>query len=53
MDWERKHPLTLEQAIALYDEIYEIALKRGIYPGKDLLEGIELKIKIARAINAV
>ena len=52
-DWERKHPLTLKQAIALHDGMFEEARSLGVLPGEDLLEGIELKIKLAKAINAV
>ena len=51
--WERKNPLNLEQAIALYDGMFEEAKILGILPGEDLLEGIELKIRLAKAINAV
>ena len=45
--------MTLKQAIAIYDGMFEEARSLGVLPGEDLLEGIELKIRLARAINAV
>jgi len=51
--WERQNPLTLEQALAIYQAMLDEARELGVLPPKDRLEGIELKIKIAKAVNAV
>jgi hypothetical protein len=53
--WEKEGPLrerlTPEQAFALCDAMYEYARSLGGFPPADPLEGLEAKIRLARAIN--
>lgn len=37
----------------LLDALYEEALALGIFPPKDSMEGIEVDIRVARAVNRV
>ncbi len=43
----------VEQNLRILDALYEEALMLGALPPKDPLEGIEVKIRIAKAVNLV
>ena len=55
--WERRGPLseslTPEQAFALNDAMYEYVKCLGPISPAEPLEGLETKIRIARAINSL
>lgn len=42
-----------EQNLRILDALFEEALMHGALPPKDPLEGIEVKIRIAKAVNRV
>ena len=48
-----KDDMTLEQKLTLLNSIYKFAIKLGTLPPKDLLEGIETDIKLAKILNGV
>jgi hypothetical protein len=43
----------VEQNLRILDALYEEALMLGALPPKDPLEGIEVKIRVAKAVNNV
>lgn len=43
----------VEQNFRILDALYEEARMLGAFPPKDPLEGIEVKIRIAQAVNNV
>jgi hypothetical protein len=43
----------VEQNLRILDALYEEAVMLGALPPEDPLEGIELKIRIAKAVNCV
>ena len=43
----------IEQNFRILDALFEEALMHGALPPKDPLEGIEVKIRIAKAINGL
>ncbi len=43
----------VEQNLRILDALYEEAVMLGALPPKDPLEGIEVKIRIAKAVNCV
>ena len=49
----RKHKPDYDKNIKVFNEMYRYALSIGTLPLKNPLEGIELKIKIARILNSV
>ncbi|HDZ24023.1 MAG TPA: hypothetical protein ENH70_05735 [Desulfobacteraceae bacterium] len=44
--------LTHEQALKLFTAMWEEARSLGLFPSKDLLEGIDVDIRIAKALNS-
>ena len=50
-DYLRRENLTMEQRLAILDGLYEMARLFGHFNGKDVLDGIENDIKLAKAIN--
>lgn len=48
-----KDNMTLEQKLKLLNSIYVFAVNLGTLPPKDLLEGIETEIKVAKIINGI
>ena len=50
-DFIRSRPADLARNTALLDAMYEQARAMGIFPLADPLEGIEVKIRIAQALN--
>jgi len=55
--WQRKRGKTEEvdffKNVRTYEEMYRWARKLGAFPPQDILEGIEIDIKVARIINSV
>jgi hypothetical protein len=49
----RAEKVDVEQNLRILDALYEEAVMLGVLPPKDPLEGIETKIRIAKAINSV
>jgi hypothetical protein len=45
--------IDIDRNFRLLDALYEEALALGVFPPKDALEGIEVDIRIARAVNRV
>ncbi len=39
--------------LRIYEALYQEAVRLGVLPGDDPLEGIEVKIKLAKALNSV
>lgn len=44
--------LTIEQALALVDAMWEEGTVLGVLPPNDPLEGIDLDIKLAKVLNS-
>jgi hypothetical protein len=49
----RAEKVDVEQNLRILDALYEEALMLGALPLKDPLEGIEVKIRVAKAVNNV
>jgi hypothetical protein len=49
----RSEKVDVEQNLRILDALYEEALMLGALPLKDPLEGIEVKIRVAKAVNNV
>jgi hypothetical protein len=49
----RAEKVDVERNLRILDALYEEALMLGALPPKDPLEGIEVKIRIAKAVNRV
>ncbi len=49
----RAEKVDVEQNLRILDALYEEAVMLGALPPKDPLEGIEVKIRIAKAVNRV
>lgn len=49
----RAEKVDVEQNLRILDALYEEAVMLGAMPPKDPLEGIEVKIRIAKAVNRV
>jgi hypothetical protein len=45
--------VNVEQNLRILDALYEEALMLGALPPKDPLDGIEVKIRVAKAVNHV
>lgn len=52
-DFVTKHPLSYEEALALLLGMWELGIRLGVLPPKDLLEGIEVDIRVARILNCL
>jgi hypothetical protein len=54
-EWEREYirsqPVDVARNIAIFDAMYQHARAIGAVPPADPMEGIEVKIRIARALN--
>ncbi len=48
-----KRKLSYVQKLKIFDEMYKHAVASGQFPRKNPLEGINVKIKIAKAVNSV
>jgi hypothetical protein len=49
----RAEKVDVEQNLRILDALYEEALMLGAMPPKDPLEGIEVKIRVAKTVNNV
>jgi hypothetical protein len=49
----RRTKCDFEQNMRIFEALYEEAVLLGVFPSGDPLEGIDLKIKIARILNGV
>jgi hypothetical protein len=49
----KKEKLTFEEALKLFEAMWEEGVGLGVLPLKDPLEGIEVDIKIARILNCL
>jgi hypothetical protein len=49
----RAEKVDVEQNLRILDALYEEAVRLGAMPPKDPLEGIEIKIRIAKAVHRV
>ncbi|MEO8210386.1 MAG: hypothetical protein ABI840_07475 [bacterium] len=45
--------MSLEQKLSLLNSIYKFAIKLGTLPPKDLLEGLEVDIKVTKIANGI
>jgi hypothetical protein len=48
-----KEDIPYQKALAIYESLHNEAVKLGIINSKNILEGIEVDIKIAKAINGL
>ena len=53
VEFAKSENLTIEQKFKVLEAMLEEAKSLGVWPPKDLLEGIEVDIKLARAINVI
>jgi len=49
----RKENLSHKEALAIYDMLYKEAVALGAINSENILEGIEVDLRIARAINGL
>jgi len=49
----KKDKLSFEQALALFEAMWQEGVDLGILPPKDPLEGIEVDIRISRILNCL
>lgn len=45
--------MTLEQKLSLLNSIYKFSVKIGTLPPEDLLEGLEIDIKVTKIANGI
>ncbi len=50
-EWLRSQPVDFARNLALLDAMYEHARLLGAFPPADPLEGIDVKIRMARILN--
>ncbi len=51
-DLQRKEALSYKESLKIYESLWDEAKTLGILPSKDPMEGIEVKIKIAKILNS-
>lgn len=51
-EYDRAHPLTLEQKYALLESMYQLGKQFGHFTPARLMEGMEVDIAMAKALNA-
>jgi hypothetical protein len=49
--YEQEHPLTIDQRLKILDGLYEEAKNLGHFDSRNISQGIEDDIKIARIMN--
>jgi hypothetical protein len=49
----RNTEVTFEKNLKIYEKLFEEAIAFGVLPKKDPLDGIEVKIKLAKILNYV
>ena len=50
-EWQKSRPADFEENIKVFEELINIAREMNKWPPKDPLEGIEVDLRIAKAIN--
>jgi hypothetical protein len=50
-EYSRKEPVDFARNLAVVNALYEEARRLGAFPPQDPLEGIEVKFRIAQALN--
>ncbi len=48
-----KEDIPYQKALAIYEDLHNEAVKLGVITHENILEGIEVDIKIAKAINGL
>lgn len=48
----KKEKFTYKKALSIYESLYKEAVSLGIFNSKNILEGIETDIKIAKTLNS-
>ena len=48
-----KEALSYKEALSIYEALHKEAVSLGIINSKDILEGLEVDIKIAKALNGL
>lgn len=51
-EYEKTHPLTLEQKYRLLNALYLQARSFGHFTGEEALAGLEIDIQVAKTLNA-
>jgi hypothetical protein len=51
-EWQRRNPPDLEVHFRIFDRMLELARALHAWPPADPLEGLEVDLQLARAINA-
>jgi len=51
--WVASQPADFQANLRMADEMYRWARKLGKFPGPDLLEGVEVNIRLARILRSV
>jgi len=49
--WQRRVPASLEENLRIFAMLMEHARALGVWPPADPLEGIDVDIKVAKAVN--
>lgn len=47
-----KQKLSYEKALKMFESMWEECISLGVLPAKNLLEGLETDIKVARILNS-
>ena len=50
---DRGEKLSYKEAIAIYEALYAEAVSLGVISSENIMDGIEVDIRIARAINSL
>lgn len=53
LDCIRAEPPDFHRNLAIFEAMWEEAVALGVFPPKDPLEGLEMKIHMARVLNAL
>ena len=53
MEFVRKERVNIEKNFRLVEALYREAVTLGVLPPKNPLDGIEVDLKIAKAVNSV
>ena len=48
---EERENLSLKESFAIYDALYEEAVALGAISSENIMDGLEVSLKIAKAIN--
>ena len=52
-EYQRRQPHDYQQNLRIAEALYEEACALGVFPLNDPLDGIEVDIRLAKALNAV